>query len=388
METNPEVKIEGLEEALQQLDALSRAIDDLGESARWSFLALADTGAPEEVDGPTRGPDSLSSSLSGGQPAIDAPELEAATGSLSTVVTKLDGSVGALNDAVDTLAQTVPGLSMQRVQLMGPDPEQLQLQLGALQLTENSGSGFAEIAAQTATGLGVATTGAGHPYIGVPIIVGGLGASWAIEANKQDSLYPYDEEALQAMETIRSWGDISQVEDGLIFSREGAANARAGLFWEKFDFFAQRLKELDKIADGELSPLVDEPREFYRREQARSLRSLYSKNFLELIDRYKTAVGGDPTEINAGPVFNQLMRTPVGIDPAALELANKYAAAPHEEIAPNLVSSAAVQFAQFKPIDIQIQIASDVPVKTSTNNPNPNIRIGIIDMYSGPRMRW
>lgn len=148
------------------------------------------------------------------------------------------------------------------------------------------------------------------------------------------------------------------------------------------------MKELDKIADGELSPLVDEPREFYRREQARSLRSLYSKNFLELIDRYKTAVGGDPTEINAGPVFNQLMRTPVGIDPAALELANKYAAAPHEEIAPNLVSSAAVQFAQFKPIDIQIQIASDVPVKTSTNNPNPNIRIGIIDMYSGPRMRW
>jgi len=87
-------------------------------------------------------------------------------------------------------------------------------------------------------------------------------------------------------------------------------------------------------------------------------------------------------------VFNQLMRTPVGIDPAALELAKKYAAAPHEEIAPNLVSSAAVQFAQFKPIDIQIQIASDVPVKTSTNNPNPNISIGIIDMYSGPRMRW
>jgi hypothetical protein len=109
---------------------------------------------------------------------------------------------------------------------------------------------------------------------------------------------------------------------------------------------------------------------------------------LELIERYKTTVGRDPTEINAGPVFNQLMRSPVGIDPATLELAKRYAAAPHEEIAPGLISSASAQLAQFKPIEIQIQVASDGSVKTSTNNPNPNIRIGIIDMCSGPRMRW
>jgi hypothetical protein len=383
METIPEVKIEGLEEALEQLGALSHAIDALGESARWSFLALADPEATGQIGGWTQGEDPLSRS----EPAIDAPELETATGALSTVVTKLDRSVGVLHDAIDSLARTIPGLSMQPVQLIGPNPEQLQLQLGALQLTENSGSGFAEIAAQTATGLGVAATAAGEP-IGIPFLLGGLGASWALEANKQDSLYPYDEEAAEAMETIRSWGDISQVEDGLIFSREGTANSRAGLFWEKFGFFTERLKELDAIAEAELSPLVDEPKEFYRREQARSLRTLYSENFLELIDRYRTAVGRDPTEINAGPVFNELMRSPVGIDPTALELARKYAAAPHEEIAPGLISSASAQFAQFKPIEIQIQVASDGSVKTSTNNPNPNIRIGIIDMCSGPRMRW
>jgi hypothetical protein len=387
METIPEVKIEGLEEALQQLGALSRAIDHLGESARWSFLALADPAAPGEVGGSTLREDPLSS-LSGNQPGTDDPELETATGALATVVTKLHGTVGALQDAIDTLARAIPGLSMQPVQLMGPDPEQLHLQLGALQLTENSGSGFAEIAAQTATGIGVATAASGHPYVGIPVMVGGLAASWALDASHPDSLFPYDEEAAEAMETIRSWGDISQVEDGLIFSREGAANARAGEFWEKFAFFTERLKKLDEIADTELSPVVDEPKEFYRREQARSLRTLYSKNFLELIERYKTAVGRDPTEINAGSVFNQLMRVAVGIDPTALELAKKYAAAPQEEIAPGLISSASAQFAQFKPIEIQVQIASDVPVKTSTNNPNPNIRIGIIDMCSGPRMRW
>jgi hypothetical protein len=268
METIPEVKIEGLEEALQQLGALSRAIDHLGVSARWSFLALADPGAPGAVGGPTLREDSLSS-LPGDQPGIDSSELETATGALSTVVTKLHGSVSALHDAIDTLARAIPGLSMQPVQLIGPDPEQLQLQLGALQLTENSGSGFAEIAAQTGIGFGVARAASGHPYTGVSFIVGGLAATWAQEATQPGSLFPYDEEAAEAMETIRSWGNISQVEDGLLFSREGAADARAGLLWEKFAFFTERLKELDEIADAELSPLVDEPKEFYRREQAR-----------------------------------------------------------------------------------------------------------------------
>jgi hypothetical protein len=401
METIPTIRIEGLEEAIASLGELSRAIEKVTESVRLASSALSQF-LPSNISSGF----SLSATLVGMEPILGTdltsafpvsflsetlprvPEVEAPAGMLTAALTKLDQSTVTLRDAVDTLARTIPDLTMQPAQLIGVSPEQLQLQLGALQLNENSGSSFADFAAQTATGLGVALTTSGHPYIGLPVMAGGLAASWGLEESRTDSLFPYDEEAAEQMELIRSWGDISEVEDGLIFSRQGAADARARVFWDRFAFFAERLKELNELADAELSPLVDEPREFYRREQARSLRTLYSGNFLELIDRYKFAVGDDPTQINAGEVFNQLMRVPVGVDPTALDLAKKYALGAKDEIGASLISSGPVQLASFKPIEIQIQITSDLPVKTSTNNPNPNIRIGIIDMYSGPRMRW
>ena len=91
METIPEVKIEGLEEGLQQLGALSRAIDSVTESARLASSVLSGysptdaTGLSQSEGSPFGGieaflggpvpaiHDSIASALS----AILVPELKA-----------------------------------------------------------------------------------------------------------------------------------------------------------------------------------------------------------------------------------------------------------------------------------------------------------------------
>jgi hypothetical protein len=135
------------------------------------------------------------------------------------------------------------------------------------------------------------------------------------------------------------------------------------------------IKKAQPAANVELTPLLDQPAEFFRREQAQLLRSLYSRDFLELIDRYKLAVGSDPTKINPGP-FGQLASPRIGIDADAYKIALANGTQTTDQITP-AVSSTPIQSPPFKPIKMEIKVLSDYRLSMRTNNPNPGIDVNV-----------
>jgi hypothetical protein len=142
-------------------------------------------------------------------------------------------------------------------------------------------------------------------------------------------------------------------------------------FLSQVKFFSDRLRQLDEAANQDATPLLDKPSELFRREQARTLRPIYSRDLLELLARARTAGGAGPEDF----------------DPAVLEIARKYAAPSADQIKPSLVpGTTQLQTIRMEPIEIQIKVLSDYRLSMRTVNPNPGVDVHV-DMYRGPNSR-
>jgi hypothetical protein len=406
LEQIPQFKIKGLDEAMASLEGLSRAIESVGFSAHVATLELGGTspirtptlpfddylarfdpvnrtGALAPFDTSLPELQKLDEAISGLTSALALPQLNGVLGAISEANTSIRDATTALTTAVTAMNKAVADFKLPPIQVFGMSPEQLQVQLGALQaVRQGSLTGLLSRAADAATGAGFSTM-LENPVAGSVLVAGGLTAGYALDQLGRNDFYDYDEEAAKHMGNVRGFGDIAQVEDGFFFSRQGTADARSEEFWKQLEFFTDRLKELDDAANVELTPLLDEPAEFFRREQARLLRSLYSQDFLELIDRYKLAVGSDPTKINPGPL-GQLASPRIGIDAEAYKIALAHGTETTDQITP-AVSSTPVQSPPFQPIKMEIKVLSDYRLSMRTNNPNPGIDVSV-DFSCGMNM--
>ena len=382
METIPTMRIEGLEEAIASLGELSRAIENLTKSARLTSSALSafpvgSFDAPLPEMGLTLGTDLVGSS-SGGSDNVTAalstmlfPEL---TGLLQTIseasegirhaTTTLDESVKAMEAAAKNLT---PPILVSSVPLSVPIEQEKGLLGWAGSIAE--GAGYSYLAAD--------------PLPGAVLIGGGM----LLQSIEGDGFYDYDEDAANHMKQVQEWGygSINDVEDGWFINRNMEADRRARNFNDEFAFFNARLKKLDDEANVELTPLLDNPGEFGRREQARALRTLYSKHLLDLIEQFKVAVGRYPVVTPTVDV-GILSTAHPGVDTRALEIAKTYASSPSGPLPSAFSAATAPTVIKFEPIEMEIKVLSDYRLSMKTNNPNSNIDVRV-DFACGPRMR-
>jgi hypothetical protein len=318
--------------------------------------------------------------------ALALPQLNGVLGAISEANTSIRDATTALTTAVTAMNKAIADLKLPPLQVFGISPEQLQVQLGSFPSIQHGAvAAFLSRIADNATEAGFSMLPE-NPLAGSAFATSGLAAGYALDEAERNHFYDYDEEATQHMAKVRGFGDIAQVNDGFFFSRQGTADARSEEFWKQFEFFTDRLKELDQAANVELTPLLDEPAEFFRREQARLLRSMYSQDFLELIDRYKLAVGSDPTKINPGP-FGQLASPRIGVDADAYKIALASGTQTADQITPSLVPGTTQQpTIRMEPIEIQIKVLSDYRLSMRTVNPNPSVDVRV-DMSCGPNSR-
>lgn len=200
METIPEVKIEGLEEVIASLTALSQAIDHLGQSAKetlQAFAASPEPGAPVVGPGDSSGlsgaaatrASPLAQDLSSALSAVLVPELnqittvlsetlaafkattpDTAIGTLSVAVTSLETSAEALKGATDDMREAVQDLSSRPMLVSGLTPDQLQTQLGALADNQGVASNALEIMGDSAISTGVRAALTGQVGAGVLMV--------------------------------------------------------------------------------------------------------------------------------------------------------------------------------------------------------------------------
>jgi hypothetical protein len=385
METIPEVKIEGLEEALQQLGALSRAIDSVTESARLASSALSDFFPTDAVR--------LSLQTTSPFGGIDPLRGGSLPASLDNIATPLSGIlIPELSTLLQTISETAEGIR-QATAAVGESLDEMKAAVESFTPPVSVTSFPLSVPIEQEKGLlgwtGTIAEGAGYSYFAADPVRGAvlIGGGLVLQSIEGDGFYDYDEDAASHMKRVQEWGygSINDVEDGWLINRNMEADRRARDFNDEFAFFNARLKELDKEANVELTPLLDNPSEFGRREQARALRTLYSKDLLDLIEQYKVAVGRDPVVTPTIDV-GILSTAHPGVDTRALEIAKTYASTAAGQPPAAFVPAAAPGVTKFEPIQMEIKVLSDYRLSMKTNNPNPNIDVRV-DFSCGPRMR-
>jgi hypothetical protein len=393
VEQIPQIKIRGLDEALASIERLSRALDVVGFSVQ---LATLESREGSVITTPTLPFDDylarldplsrtdalqapfatsipelqrLDEAITGLTSALALPRLNGVLGAISAVNTSIRDATTALTNAVTSMNKAIADFKLPPLQVYGISPEQFQVQLGALDAGKSSTSALAATIGSLAIKIGEDLVWE-SPIIGGGLILGGLGLSAAADT-EDDGFFSFDEEAEKHMEAVRSLPNIDTLKSKFPILKADRQIGQGLEFLSQVKFFSDRLRQLDEAANQDATPLLDKPSELFRREQARTLRPIYSRDLLELLARARTAGGAGPEDF----------------DPAVLEIARKYAAQSADQITPSLVpGTTQLQTIRMEPIEIQIKVLSDYRLSMRTVNPNPGVDVHV-DMYRGPNSR-
>ncbi len=408
MEQATQFRIEGLDEALEQISALSREISRLGESARIAASVLPELdlrlGLPDLIFEGARGdsgsssgglrlPDltlpfaeALSNAISGALlPEIRAldegiatalagvlvPEFEGLRDSLSTVTSPITEAIQKLTGSVDSLSGKIGSVGFAGFPGPALSDQDRDLFLGSLHRLETQWS-FGDALEMASVGSFLATSG--HPLgiLAALAWAAGVMSVWGIKKVMGDPVRPSSREANDAdyrLERVKRFGNIDDFKSPFKASEQ---SLRLGEFASQISWFEDQIMAANKEAEAEIDPLEDDaPGAFLKREQARALRSYLAQKYLEVLELHKPATGLSPNYANE-----------------EVQQIAKRAASVEQTTGKDLVPFSEPPMSSFRwePIKIDIKVLSDHPLSIRTDNPNPNIDLSW-DFYAGPRMR-
>jgi hypothetical protein len=399
METIPEVKIEGLEEALERFRALSGEIDRLTESARTATTFLRDL--HEQLGLSVLEPSGDSSSSGGGVhaptalsfvdqistaittslvPSLDAldegiaaalsgfllPEFDKLRAAFSDDHSKLAEATRKLESAVDTLSGKLGSFSYPVISGVPSSKEDRDVILGSLHRLETEWS-FSEAADLASLLTPLAATGpAGAMAAGV--WAAAIMGYWAIDQLMGDSVKPIDDtvtEGDRRLDRVMRYDNIEEFKGPHQATEVGRRHSDIStqILW-----FQDQIKAADAEAEIELDPLAkDAPGTLLRKENAAELRRQLAEDYLAALEHYKIATG-----LDAG-----------WADQKAIEIAKQAATqdvSAGQEIAP--FTGVPMLPLHWEPITMEIKVLSDYKLSMRTNNPNPGLRVNV-DLRSG-----
>jgi hypothetical protein len=398
MEQIPTVKIEGLEEALEQFRALSGEIDGLTEGARTATSIVRDL---HEQLGLSILKSSGDSGSSGGRGSV--PNLSfldqissAITTSLVPSLETLDEGVAAalsgfllpefdklraafsddhselaeatrkLGSSVDTLAGKLGSFSYPAISGLPSSQEDRDVILGSLHRLETEWS-FGDAAQMASVLSPLAATGA--PGVAVALIwAGGVMTYWAIDQMLGDSVEPIDEQVQEGdrrLERVMRYGSIGEIVGPDRYTEPGRRHEDIA---EQIYWFQDQIKAADEGARVEVDRFADDaPGALLRKENAIKLRRQLAEDYLAAIEHHKIATG-----------FQNQQWDPEVIDIARKAIKENVSA--RQEIAP-FTGVPALPF-HWEPITMEIKVLSDYKLSMRTNNPNPGLRVNV-DLRSG-----
>ncbi len=408
MEQATPFRIEGLDEALEQISALSREISRLSESARIATSILPELdlrlGLPDLVFDGTRGdsgsssgalrlPDlalpfaeALSNAISGALlPEIRAldegiatalagvlvPEFEELREAVSTLTSPITEAIQKLAGGVDSLSGKIGSMGFAGIPGTALSEQDRDLLLGSLHRLETEWS-FGEAAGLAGALSPLARTG--HPLgiLAALAWAAGVMSVWGIKQVMGDSVKPIDprvDEADYRLGRVKRFGNIEDFKSPFKASTQ---SLRLGEFAAQIQWFEEQILAANEEAEVEIDPLEDDaPGAFLKREQARALRSYLAEKYLEVLELHKPATGLSPNHANEEAL--QIAKRATSVEQATGEnLPVPFGGFPMPSF-------------RWEPIKIDIKVLSDHRLSIRTDNPNPNIDLSW-DFSCGPNM--
>ena len=203
----------------------------------------------------------LDEAISGLTSALALPQLNGVLGAISAANTSIRDATTALTSAVTAMNSAIADFKLPPLQVFGISPEQLQVQLGALDEGKRSTSALAATISSVAIEIGEDLVWE-NPIIGGGLILSGLGLN-AIAGTEEDGFFSFDEDAEKHMEAVRRLPNIDTLESKFPLLKADRQLGQGLEFPSQVKFFSDRLRQLEEAANQETTPLLDKPSELF-----------------------------------------------------------------------------------------------------------------------------